>query len=315
MAQDLVKVAAALALCCAAQLASAGRIVNENFLSDDSEDARQHAHYLGYQWRPAAFSEPDRLSFWYGQWLLDDPAGSAHFSALRATYETRLPARTTLNLRATALDSADWTTWSGALSVASELGERWRVEVSAERDLIDSVPAIRQRLTGKTYTASADFRAAADWTLVGALLLQDISDSNQRRGGVFRLIYSPSALPGLSLQTKSRLIESDFDGAGYFSPPELQEHLLLIGYATSFASDRWAASGLVGPGTQHFEDGFGGSTNQTIFYGELKLRGWFNDHFGLESRGFCTNTGGPNTGVPNDDYRYCSALLSLIGAW
>lgn len=320
MAQALVSRARLLApaLLLAAGVAAAAnpRLVNENVYSEDSEDARQHAHYLGYIFAPAFTAADDRSGLWLGVWDFDDPAGAVDFRALRFTHDTPLGADSRLQLRLTQLDGEDWSPLLGSISLAHTARERWRFEASAERALIDSVPAIARRLYGDTYTAGADYAINTEWTLAGALQHQRIRDGNEREGGVLRLIYSPAALPGFTVQTRSRLMDSDFDGAGYFSPPELAEHLLLLGYARALGeNERWLLSGLAGPGRQRFEDAAGESTRNSLFHAELKLRGWFSDRFGLEGRAFCSNAGGPNRGAPDDDYRYCYATASLLVSW
>lgn len=295
--------------------AETARLVNENLFIQDSEDADQQAHYLGVIVHPRVFERPDKLGFWYGRWQFDDPVGSEAFDAYRLTYEMELPEFSTLSLRLARLNGDDWSPWLGGATLAHAPNDRWRFEAGIERELIDSVPGIRQELTSDTITLSADWNFAPHWTLVGALLHVSVDDGNDRDGGVLRLIYSVPAVEGLTLQTRSRVIHSDFDGIGYFSPPELEEHLLLLGYTRSFLEGRWSVSALLGPGTQRFEDDFGDRTRNDLYSGELKLRGWFNDRLGLEGRAYCANSGGPNSGTPDDRYRYCSLLFSLIRSW
>lgn len=295
--------------------AETARLVSENLFVDDSEDAAQQAHYLGVVLHPQWQSRPDKLGLWYGRWLFDDPAGGEAFDAWRLTYESALSEQTTLNLRLLKLHGDDWSPWLGGAALAYVPGERWRFEASAERELIDSVPGIRQQLTSDNLTLSADWNFAPRWTLVGALMHLSVDDGNDRKGGVLRLIYQVPAVAGLTLQTRSRILHSDFDGIGYFSPPELAEHLLLVGYSRSFLQERWSLSALAGAGSQRFEDDFGDRTRNDLYSAELKLRGWFSDQYGLEGRAYCANTGGPNSGAPADDYRYCSLLFSLIRSW
>lgn len=295
--------------------AEQARWVNENLFVHDSDDADQQAHYVGAVLHPAFADKPDKLGFWYGRWLFDDPVGSEHFDVYRLTYESGLSAQTTLGARLLKLDGDGWSPWLGGIMLTHAPNDRWRFEGSIDRELIDSVPGIRQELTSDNFTLSADWRFAPQWTLVGALLHQSVDDGNDRNGGVLRLIYELPQIEGLTLQTRSRILRSDFDGVGYFSPPRLEEHLLLAGYSTAFLEDRWVFSAVAGPGRQRFEDDFGNTTRNDLHWVELKLRGWFNDHYGLESRGFCSNSGGPNTGAPDNDYRYCSVQFSLLYSW
>lgn len=292
-----------------------GRLLNENLYVHDSDDADQQAHYLGVGLHPTLMGRPDQLGLWYGRWLFNDPVGNEDFDAYRVTYETALQEKvTTVGLRLLKLQGDDWSPWLGGATLTHAPEGDWRFEASVDRELIDSVPALRQRLTTDNATLSVDWHFAGQWTVVGALLHQSIEDGNERRGGLLRLIYEVPHIAGLSLQTKSRFIRSDFDGNGYFSPPRLEEHLLLVGYARSLFDGHWSMSALAGPGTQRFEDDFS-KTRNDLYYAELKLRGWFTDQYGLEGRAFCSNSGGPNEGAPDDNYRYCNLLFTLIRSW
>ena len=111
---------------------------------------------------------------------------------------------------------------------------------------MDTVAAVQNEILVDSYSLSADYKLSSSLTLVGAPLVQNFSDSNQRWGGVVRLIYSPPQYEKFSVELKGRLLKSDFAGVGYFSPESLEEYLLIFGLAVPFNNDAWVVRrGLV----------------------------------------------------------------------
>jgi hypothetical protein len=202
----------------------------------------------------------------------------------------------------------------GGATLAHDTGP-WHLELYGDRELVDSVPAIQRERRSDSVGASADYRFTPAFTAVVAGYHQSINDGNDRNGGILRLIYQPESWHGFGLQTRSRYVKSDFDGIGYFSPPVLEEHLLLAGYTHVTKDEKWVFSLLGGAGRQRLRDAAGDTTRNDLYSAEAKLRGWFNESWGMEGRAGCSNTGGPNNGVPDNNYRYCSATLSLLLAW
>lgn len=307
-------VALLASLVCLQASAEVGRVSMESYAADDSDDASQFRQIVRYRYSGEQDGLAHGFSAGAGGWWFDDPVGETDFAVLDLGYEVeRDDTRGEFRLRQ--LDGDGWDPTLGNGLVAHRFNQRWYGELFAERALVDSVPAIGNELILESGGFSLDFRVLPSLTLVGAVLIQNISDGNDREGGVFRVVYEVPGITGLTLQTKSLRLDSDFDGVGYFSPEEREEHLLLVGYARPVFSQRFVLRALAGPGEQRLENGFGDTVRNDLLYGELGIKGWFTDHFGLESRAVCSNTGGPSTGVPADDYRYCSAELSLIGSW
>lgn len=294
--------------------AEVGRVTLESYATDDSDDASQFRQIVSFRHSGEQDGLMHRLSLGLGGWWFDDATGKTDFSVLDLGYEIGR-GDTSAQFRLRQLDGNGWDPTLGNALLTHRFNERWYGELFAERALVDSVPAIANELILESGGFSLDYRILPSLTLVGAVLLQSISDGNDREGGVFRLVYDVPGVSGLTLQTKSLRLDSDFDGVGYFSPEKREEHLLLVGYARPVFGKRFVVRAVAGPGRQRLENGFGDVVRNDLLYGELELRGWFTDHFGLESRAVCSNTGGPNTGAPTDDYRYCSAELSLIASW
>lgn len=293
--------------------ASSWRLVNENLITSDSDDADQRAHFIGEL--VDLPSAGGTAGLWVGQWRFEEPIGKEDFDVIRLSYEKAFSSGSSIAARVQKADADIWSPVLATLTGVHQPNERWRFEASYEKGWIDSVSGLRQRLGNDTWSISADWRFAQQWTVVGALIDMSIDDGNSREGGVLRLIYDVPAVEGLNFQTRSKWLQSDFDGNGYFSPAELEEHLLLVGYARPFFDDNWVFSIVTGAGSQDIRTQFGDRVDNDLYYLELGARGWFTQNFGLESKGFCTNTGGPNFGTPDDSYRYCHLLFSLIAAF
>ena len=289
------------------------RWVNHNRVISDSDDADQRIHSMGARFRPAEWK--GEIEATLGHWSFDERIGSEDFDLVELGYAHELNDEVRLTTQLQYLSGDHWSPWLASVIAVYQPSTEWRFEGSVEKGLVDSVAGVRQELGTETYSLSADWRFLPQWTLVGALLTMDIDDGNQRQGGVLRLIYDVPGYEGLNLQTRSRLLQSDFNGNGYFSPPELQEHLLLVGYSRAAFEDNWVFSALIGAGKQIIEPEGSADISNDLYYLELRARGWFTDRFGLESKGYCSNTGGPNSGNPDDGYRYCNLQFSLLATF
>ncbi len=280
------------------------------FFAEDSDGAFQHSLTALYERR----HEQALFGAGAGSWRFTEGDQARDFRLLELRYNG--PSREGLAfLRARWLDGAQWNPLLLNGSWRRTVSDRWYVELFGERELIDSIAGLDRQLLSTGAGLSADYRINPDVTLVGALFGQRISDGNRRLGAVVRLIYQPPWIAGLNLQTRSTAMRASFDGVGYFSPAHRQEHLLMLGYSRALFDERFSLRLLAGPGLQRLRNSFGDRTRNTLFFAELRLRGWFSDHYGLELSSICTNTGGPNDGFPASDYRYCSGQLSLIGSW
>jgi len=286
--------------------AGAARLVAENLYSDDSDHAQQWRSYLGLDQRLAQGTAGIRV----GPWKINDTVGEEHFNALSLRYDTDPSRQWRSRIDITQL-AGDWSPTLGEASASYKSSGPWYVEASAQRDIIDTVPAIRIRHSTNTYSGSADFAVNQALTLVGALYKQSVSDGNNRTGKLARVIYSFPNVEGLSLQGRFKLVDSDFRGTGYFSPGKLQEYMALVGYAHSVLGGRWSVGALFGNGAQRIDD----TESSPLFYGELKLKGWFSEWVGLDAKASCSNTGGFSAGQSEARYHYCVGSLSLIGAW
>jgi len=208
------------------------------------------------------------------------------------------------------LDGDDWSPTLPAATYTNKLGNKWYVELSAERSLVDSLSAIRNHIDVDSYVASADYRVNDSWTLVGAFIDQEFGDDNRKVGGIARVIYSLQRWPGLNLQLKGRLLNADEDSPHYFSPETLLEGFLLLGYATPFADDNWVIKLLAGPGVQRIEPFSGETKTKDAYLGEVQLRGWFNDNTQLVSRIGCTSAQETSAA-----YSYCYGKMELGYVW
>jgi len=238
------------------------------------------------------------------------PTAREDFAAARLGLKGSPSRHVNAELRLEQLEGNGWNPLLAAGLFTATPGRDWYLEMSAERELVDTVRAIREEVTVDTYGVSADYALTPSLTLVGALLHQDFSDGNRRLGEVARLIYTPANLAWLSLQLKGRNLEARQESATYFSPERLQEALLLVGITTPFADDHWLLRLLAGPGIQVVEPFDAPREEKAAYLGELQLRGWFSDHLTLESR-----TGCSTAVTSGDSYAYCYGHLHLGYAW
>lgn len=137
------------------------------------------------------------------------------------------------------------------------------------------------------------------------------TDGNARIGGLVRLIYTPEAIPGLNFQLRARRVVSDFPGVGYFAPERLNEGTLLAQYRITLPGDQWTLTGTAGGGLQKVNS----QDSTQTYQADLRVHGWFTEHFGVEGKAGCTNSGGFNTSAAGNGYRYCFGQATLIGSW
>lgn len=300
---------ALLCALCAAGSAGAARVAVDQLYVNDSDGMWQYRLLAGSEHRLDTLLAGGSAGFRAGRWRIDDRAGREDFDMLRLYY-----------------DSGETRAWRARAGLAQLSGEgsptladillnwsggRWYVEGGAQRELIDTVTAIRLHTLVDTWSVSADYRIAPEWTAVGALYTQSITDGNRRLGQVARLVYSPARFEGLTLQGRVRHVSSDFNGLGYFSPDRLLESMVLIGYRRPLFGDDWIGGAQIGAGRQEIDR----AIDNGLYLAELSLRGWFTERIGVDGRAGCSSAGGSATGQGDSGYRYCSVNFSLIGAW
>lgn len=232
------------------------------------------------------------------------------FSVARAVLRGAAPETWRYDLRLEQLLSSDWDVAVGGATLSAKPNKTWYLELFAEREIVDTVRAIREHVTVSTYGVSADYHLTPSLVLVAALLQQDFSDSNLRTGGTARLIYYPETPEWLHLQLKGRILDADKPSDLYFSPERMQEYYLLAGIATPFAGDDWVIRLLGGPGIQLIEPFGEPREEKNAYQVEVKLRGWFTDNLTLEGDAGCSTSI-----TSTDTYAYCFANLHLGYAW
>ncbi len=290
-------------------VAEAARVVVDQLYVNDSDGMWQYRLLAGTEHRVEVPLAGSSAGFRAGRWRIDDQAGREDFDMLRLYFDSG--------------ETRSWRARAGLAQLSGEgsptlpdatlnwTGGKWYVEGGAQRELIDTVTAIRLHTLVDTWSISADYRIAPEWTAIGALYTQSITDGNRRFGQVARLVYSPARYEGLTLQGRVRHVDSDFNGIGYFSPDRLLESMLLAGYRRPLLDDNWVAGAQAGIGRQTIDS----EIDNSLYLTELSLRGWFTERLGLDGRALCSNAGGSATGQGDSGYRYCSVNLSLIGAW
>lgn len=278
--------------------------------SHDSDNADLYGIYTGYRHPIENSRSRSKIGFQVGLLTLSDPIGKERFKVLELNHQSEPVKGAYLDLKGKWLNGDDWSPllYSGNLGYKPD--DKWYIEMFGERGIVDSVTSVRLEYLIDTYGFSIDYAVTNEFTLVGAWFNQNVSDGNDRIGKIGRVVYTPRAHDWLNLQVKARIIDSSFDGIGYFSPDRLSEYFLLIGAARTFADDDWVIRGLAGPGLQKIDEHGGGSEKKPALLMEVKLRGWFTQEFGLDGRiGYTTaqKTGGSD--------RYLYGHVNLVRTW
>jgi hypothetical protein len=303
----------ALLLAASAALAHAEeqRAQLDTHFSRDSDGLQEEYFYARLALDLLSLGPGSKQALLTGHETIRDPTGAIRFTGLGVEDEQTLSKTARIALKLKQRFGEDWSPTTGSANLTLDPGPRWHLEGGADTDAIDTVSAARRKLRVTTSAFSLDDRIGREWTIVGGALHQSVTDGNHRIGALLKLIYSPQAIDGLNLQVRARRIDAAFRGQGYFAPPRLTEVMGLAQYAQGLPGGQWHLTGLIGAGVQRVND----SDSQPIYRAELRVRGWFTSHVGLQGAAGCANTGGLNAAAAGAGYRYCFSDLSLIGSW
>lgn len=135
-------------------------------------------------------------------------------------------------------------------SYRTALAEKTAVELFANRDWVETQPALDAGTNFTFVGAALDQGLGEHVTLVGLAGTQFFSDDNRRDHGRLRLIYQPSLDLGLTLQARYRMYRSSEEDVGreYFNPGDYQESMLALGWRQRFAG--WSAGLTAGFGRE-----------------------------------------------------------------
>ncbi len=183
-------------------------------------------------------------------------------------------------------------------SYRTALAEKTAVELFANRDWVETQPALDAG-TNFTFVGTAlDQGLGEHVTLVGLVGTQFFSDDNRRDHGRLRLIYQPSLDLGLTLQARYRMYRSSEEDVGreYFNPEDYQESMLALGWRQRFAG--WSAGLTAGFGREKINQ----DPSQSTRLFELNLQS------PVRGSQFLRMNAGYNRSAsfygPNYDYRY-----------
>lgn len=183
-------------------------------------------------------------------------------------------------------------------SYRAALAEKTAVELFANRDWVETQPALDAGTNFTFVGAALDQGLGEHVTLVGLAGTQFFSDDNRRDHGRFRLIYQPSLDLGLTLQARYRMYRSSEEDVGreYFNPEDYQESMLALGWRQRFAG--WSAGLTAGLGREKINQDPSQSTRLFELNVQSPVRG---SQFLRMNAGY--NRSASFYG-PNYDYRY-----------
>lgn len=302
----------AAVLVLAAPLAAAQTLQAETryWLSDDSENSRQHRVFTGMSRAPT--NAPDTwIGAGAGYWHFEEAGQQTRFVVAEVSAEHAIDDRTRIIGSGSLLNGREWSPLLGEARLTRRFSGPFYAELSASRDIIDTVGAIANRWDVVSYGGSVDIGPFQGFTVVGGYTRQALGDDNDRNIYVTRLIYEPPATERWLIQLRSRLLRADFNSVGFFAPERLDEHLLLTTYRRPVLQQRWFFSIEAGGGFQQINRG----SSREVYSVEAVWRGWFTDHVGLDARAGCMNTGGFDTRPAGGGYRYCQGGASLLWSW
>lgn len=183
-------------------------------------------------------------------------------------------------------------------SYRTALAEKTAVELFANRDWVETQPALDAGTNFTFVGAALDQGLGEHVTLVGLAGTQFFSDDNRRDHGRLRLIYQPSLDLGLTLQARYRMYRSSEEDVGreYFNPEDYQESMLALGWRQRFAG--WSAGLTAGFGREKINQ----DPSQSTRLFELNLQS------PVRGSQFLRMNAGYNRSAsfygPNYDYRY-----------
>lgn len=153
-------------------------------------------------------------------------------------------------LEAGIVDQGDHTLFTFDGSYRTPLAEKTALEVFANRDWVETQPALEQGTNFTFIGAALDQGLGEHVTVVGVAGSQFFSDDNRRDHGRIRLIYQPSLDLGLTLQARYRTYQSSEEDVGreYFNPQDYQESMLALGWRQRFSG--WSAGLTAGFGRE-----------------------------------------------------------------
>lgn len=183
-------------------------------------------------------------------------------------------------------------------SYRTALAEKTAVELFANRDWVETQPALDAGTNFTFVGAALDQGLGEHVTLVGLVGTQFFSDDNRRDHGRLRLIYQPSLDLGLTLQARYRMYRSSEEDVGreYFNPEDYQESMLALGWRQRFAG--WSAGLTAGFGREKINQDPSQSTRLFELNVQSPVRG---SQFLRMNAGY--NRSASFYG-PNYDYRY-----------
>jgi hypothetical protein len=192
---------------------------------------------------------------------------------------------------------------NGSLGIAYKINGRVNMEGNYEKTLVDSIPAINNKIYSETFSISSDVQITDETVLVAGVYKQLFSDSVNRTGYVLKVIYSPKTIDGLAVQIKYKTSNASIPLGyvpPYFSPLEKSEVFLTTSYAKAFNNENSVLKGYFGIGQRDIDN----TKNNSIEYG-IKLSSKLSNDTKLNLKYECTK----DFGSPS--YEYCTAGIQL----
>jgi len=202
------------------------------------------------------------------------------------------------------LELPGWNTITGSLQISGQATQSIDYEVRAEKNYVDSVNSLSNRITYDAMTFAADYEITPRLNVAGVLGSLSFSDRNRRTLLKARASYVLSEELGIRTYLKLVRHTNTLPYTGnYFSPDNFHDRQLGLGFRQRLSVLRGVLSGYAERGSQS-ADGV-----LTPIHGEqLRLEAFPNRpwHFDLAA-GIQTSAG--TGGGSNYEYRYARASI------
>ena len=162
------------------------------------------------------------------------------------------------------------------------------LEASYDRELVDTLKAVKAKDWVDTSSFSVDYELMRELIVVGTYYHQHFKDHNDKDGLVGKLVYTPQKYSWLNLSGYYKRVSSEFKSRLYFSPDKNEEVVATVQIKKAIINDNYIGRLKVGFGHQWIKDS-GNHTDKSLSLVEGGIKGWFNDHWGIDIYAGYTN--------------------------
>lgn len=281
------------------------RVIADYSFSDDTDNTQANKYFLGYE---RLFTQGEYAGIlsgvrkYHGE---DSIIKNNRFDEIKLVGRKNISAQTYLHGNISLLNGDGWSPELYNLTLVHALNTKWRIEGDLDKDILGTSSAIAKHYMIESYGVTADYSISEQHVLVAGLYQQSISDNNSREGRLLQYIHKPDWFENGYFKLRAKQRSSDFNPPEYFSPDDLKQYHVLVGYETLIDQERNLKFRIeLGKGRQHI-DGVSESAEEYL----VGLHGWLMSTAYMDAQYGCTSDGG------EDSYKYCHGRLVFNYLW